>query len=178
MALVYFLAAIVTLHLTLGTAQETNDVPDSFKIFETFPFAVAISDADNDTVYECLTAKRMWLEPEEKKGEYIWFLKGNLDNRKRTVSFYVFEGPSPDTFLFTVGSDEALSSEAKFHYTDYKNCAVLDLPYNGRQCMLWSTEESKDSLPQECLDEFVKHCGVAMPLYGKDLCSEDEVAEW
>ncbi|KAL1474150.1 hypothetical protein MTO96_021379 [Rhipicephalus appendiculatus] len=111
---------LFSLHLTLGTAQETNDVPDSFKIFETFPFAVAISDADNDTVYECLTAKRMWLEPEEKKGEYIWFLKGNLDNRKRTVSFYVFEGPSPDTFLFTVGSDEALSSEAKFHYTDYE----------------------------------------------------------
>ncbi|KAL1485736.1 hypothetical protein MTO96_047237, partial [Rhipicephalus appendiculatus] len=132
MALVYLLAAIVSLHLFLGTAQQTNDVPDSFKIFETFPFAVAISDADNDTVYECLTTRRMWIEPEEKKGEYVSFLQGNHDNRKRTLSFYVFEGTSPDAFLFTVGSDEALSSEGKFYYTDYENCAVMDLPYNGR----------------------------------------------
>ncbi|XP_075752293.1 uncharacterized protein LOC119182538 isoform X3 [Rhipicephalus microplus] len=158
MALVYFLAVTVALHLSFAMAEETNEVPDSFKIFESFPFAVAISDSDNDNVYECLSTRRMWIKPEEKKGEYVWFLQGNHDNRKRTISFYVFKGTSPDTFLFTVGSgdspcarptygsillkftsflvskkDEALSSKAKFHYTDYENCAVLDLPYNGRQ---------------------------------------------
>ncbi|KAL3226143.1 hypothetical protein MRX96_049058 [Rhipicephalus microplus] len=174
MALVYFLAVTVAMHLSFAMAEETNEVPDSFKIFESFPFAVAISDSDNDNVYECLSTRRMWIKPEEKKGEYVWFLQGNHDNR----NFYVFEGTSPDTFLFTVGSDEALSSQAKFHYTDYENCAVLDLPYNGRQCILWSTEKSKNSLPQKCLDEFEKYCGAGIPLYGKELCSDDEVAVW
>ncbi|KAL3226142.1 hypothetical protein MRX96_049058 [Rhipicephalus microplus] len=109
MALVYFLAVTVAMHLSFAMAEETNEVPDSFKIFESFPFAVAISDSDNDNVYECLSTRRMWIKPEEKKGEYVWFLQGNHDNH------------------------EALSSQAKFHYTDYENCAVLDLPYNGRQ---------------------------------------------
>ncbi|XP_070395682.1 uncharacterized protein [Dermacentor albipictus] len=169
---------VITLVLSLAAAQETSDVPDSFKIYENFPFAVAVSDSDNDSRYECLTARRMWLLPEEKKGEYVWLLAGHDGKPKQTVSFYVFEGSSPDTVRFTVGSEDSPSHEAKFDYTDYDNCAVLDMPYNGRQCMLWTKETTKDLVPQKCLDEFMKYCGVGAPLYNGDLCSEDEVAEW
>ncbi|XP_075550488.1 uncharacterized protein LOC142584213 [Dermacentor variabilis] len=168
----------ISLQLSLPAAQETSDVPDSFKIFENFPFAVAVSDQNNDRIYECLTAKRAWLNPEEKKGEYIWFFGGHGGTPKRTVAFYVFEGSSPDTFRFSVGQDDASSEEAKFYYTDYDNCAVLDIPYNGRQCILWTKETVKDSVPQKCMDEFMKNCGVGAPLYKDDLCSGDEVAEW
>ncbi|XP_075550485.1 uncharacterized protein LOC142584212 [Dermacentor variabilis] len=174
----FLVVLVVPLQLSLAAAQETNDVPDSFKIFENFPFAVAVSDQDNDTIYECLTAKRMWLTPEEKKGEYIWFFGAHGGKSKRTVSFYVFEGNSPDTFRFTVETDDGPSNEAKFYYTDYENCAILDIPYSGRHCILWTKETVKDAVPQKCLDEFMKNCGVGAPLYTDDLCSGDEVAEW
>ncbi|XP_049527881.1 uncharacterized protein LOC125947360 [Dermacentor silvarum] len=174
----FLVVLVVTLQLSLAASQETSDVPDSFKIYENFPFAVAVSDSDNDRRYECVTTRRMWLLPEEKKGEYIWLLEGHDGKSKQTVSFYVFEGSSPDTVRFTVGSEDSPSNEAKFYYSDYENCAVIDIPYNGRQCMLWTKETVKDSVPQKCLDEFQKNCGVGAPLYNKDLCSKDEVAEW
>ncbi|XP_070395484.1 uncharacterized protein [Dermacentor albipictus] len=137
-----------------------------------------VSDQNNDRIYECLTAKRAWLKPEEKKGEYIWFFGGHGGTPKRTVGFYVSEGSSPDTFRFSVDQDDSPSEEAKFYYTDYDNCAVLDIPYNGRQCILWTKETVKDSVPQKCMDAFMKNCGVGAPLYNDDLCSGDEVAEW
>ncbi|XP_075550484.1 uncharacterized protein LOC142584211 [Dermacentor variabilis] len=174
----FLVVHVIALQLLLAAAQETSDVPDSFKIFENFPFAVAVSDQDNDTIYECLTAKRMWLAPEEKKGEYIWFFGGHGGIPKRTVAFYVFNGSSPDTIRFTVGSDDAPSDQATFYYTDYENCAILDIPYNGRQCILWTKETAKDAVPPKCVDEFMKYCGVGAPLYKDDLCSGDEVAEW
>ncbi|KAL1451275.1 hypothetical protein MTO96_043888 [Rhipicephalus appendiculatus] len=61
----------------LVASQESSDVPDSFKIFENFPFAVGISDVNNDSDYECLTTKRVWLDMDTKTGEYVWLLKGH-----------------------------------------------------------------------------------------------------
>nr|XP_037280847.1 uncharacterized protein LOC119174135 isoform X4 [Rhipicephalus microplus] len=55
--------------------QEQNNVPDAFRIFNQFPTGIAMSDSNNDTMYECLKAKRIWLNAEAKKGEYIWVLK-------------------------------------------------------------------------------------------------------
>ncbi|XP_054922920.1 uncharacterized protein [Dermacentor andersoni] len=125
-----------------------------------------------------MTAKRMWLLPEERKAEYIYLFGGHGGNSKRTVSLYLFEGSSPDTFRFSLDSDEAPTKEAKFYYVDYDNCVVLDIPFNGPQCILWTKETAKDLVPQKCVDEFMKHCGVGAPLYKDDLCSGDEVAEW
>ncbi|XP_037521131.1 uncharacterized protein LOC119397884 [Rhipicephalus sanguineus] len=179
MARASFSATVIALlPLSLAASQESSDVPDSFKIFQQFPFAVAISDSDNDSIFECLTAKRAWIDMDTKTGEYIWLLKGHNDNPKKTIPFYVAEGQSPDTFLFMEGSDDAPAKVGKFYYADYKSCGVLDVPYNGRQCILWAEETMKDELPQECLDQFKKHCGVGIPLYQKDLCAESEVTNW
>ncbi|XP_075553544.1 uncharacterized protein LOC142586177 [Dermacentor variabilis] len=176
---VSFLAVlVVTLQLSLAQAQATDDVPDSFKVFQNFPFAVAVSDQNNDTIYECLTAKRLWLMPEEKEGQYVWLFGGHGGTSKQKVNFYVFEGSSPDTFLFSLGPDVPPTDEAKFYYADYDNCVVLDIPYNGRQCILWTKETAKDAVPPKCVEEFMKYCGVGAPLYSDDLCSGDEVAEW
>ncbi|XP_077486712.1 uncharacterized protein LOC144098014 [Amblyomma americanum] len=176
----------VALQLSLAVADEASEVPDSFEIFEKFPFAVAISDINNDSIYECLTAKRAWFDKDAKKGEYIWLLRGHHNNPKKTIAFYVADGRSPDTFLYTEGSGEnfqicqqdAIPEVGTFHYTDYETCAVLDTPYHGKTCILWASAARKDSLPQKCLDEFSKHCGVGPPLYSKDICKAEEVAPW
>ncbi|KAL1468137.1 hypothetical protein MTO96_025645 [Rhipicephalus appendiculatus] len=53
-----------------GPQKLPNDAPDTFKIFESFRFAVSISDSDNDTVFECLQANRTAINPEEKTATY------------------------------------------------------------------------------------------------------------
>ncbi|KAL1445227.1 hypothetical protein MTO96_029289 [Rhipicephalus appendiculatus] len=113
-----------------------------------------------------------------KTGEYVWLLRGHKKNAKRTIPFYVAEGDSPDTFRFMEGSEDAPAKVGKFYYTDYKSCAVMDMPYKGRQCILWAEETKKDELPQECLDQFNKNCGGGTPLYHKNLCAHNEVTNW
>lgn len=91
---------------------------------------------------------------------------------------YVFEGSSPDKFRFTLDSDDGPSREAKVYYTDYDNCVVTNIPVKKPQCTLWTKQTTEDAVPQKCLDEFMKNCGVGAPHYKDDLCSGDEVAEW
>ncbi|KAL1442696.1 hypothetical protein MTO96_030669 [Rhipicephalus appendiculatus] len=50
--------------LTHSPQAVADDVPDAFKVFGLFPHIVAISDVDNDTVFECLSAKRTEYDPE------------------------------------------------------------------------------------------------------------------
>ncbi|XP_065301913.2 uncharacterized protein [Dermacentor albipictus] len=158
--------------------QETDDVPDSFKVFESFPDAVAVSDQNNIGMYECLRARRLLIRSEKKEAQYTWLFGWNGGTPRRSVSFYVFEGSSPDTFLYTLDPDETPSAEAKVYYADYDNCAVLDIPYNGRRCILWTRETAKDAVPSECVHEFMKYCGSGAPLYKDDLCSGDKEPEW
>ncbi|XP_049527892.1 uncharacterized protein LOC125947366 [Dermacentor silvarum] len=159
-----------TLQLLVLFAQGESSVIDSFRIFNNFPSGVAISNSNNDSEYECLTAKRIWLNAKAKQGKYIWILKERHGKSKIEIPFYLSQGSSPDTFSYKVGSEDATPEEGKFMYTDYEHCSVLDMPYNGHQCILWSSELSKDSLPQECMDKFADICGVGIPLYNQDLC--------
>ncbi|KAL1474151.1 hypothetical protein MTO96_021380 [Rhipicephalus appendiculatus] len=172
------LALAAATQLSRSTAQEASDIPDSFKMLENFPFAVPVYSSDNNPALECMTSNRVWLNPAEKKGEYVWLLQGHHDTPKQTVSVYVYGGSSPDTFRFAMGSYDAPLQEATVYYTDYENCVITDMPYDGHQCILWSEATSKDSLPQKCVDMFKEKCGEGTTLYSKDLCSEDEIAEW
>ncbi|KAL3208794.1 hypothetical protein MRX96_038828 [Rhipicephalus microplus] len=156
--------------------QEQNNVPDAFRIFNQFPTGIAMSDSNNDTMYECLKAKRIWLNAEAKKGEYIWVLKSEQGKPRKKISFYLSEGSSPDKFTYKAGSEGTDSEEATFKYTDYIHCSVLEMPFYGHQCILWLSEKSKDSVPQECLDKFHTICGVGNTLYRKDLCPDEETS--
>ncbi|KAL1445225.1 hypothetical protein MTO96_029287 [Rhipicephalus appendiculatus] len=127
-------------------AEDENDAPDAFRIFNEFP-------------------------TEAKQGEYTWVLKNEQGKPKKKITFYLSEGSSPDKFTYKVGSEDADPEEATFKYTDYVHCSVLEMPFHGHQCILWSSETSKDSLPQECMEKFTNICGVGIPLYKKDLCA-------
>ncbi|KAK8758299.1 hypothetical protein V5799_004068 [Amblyomma americanum] len=64
--------------------------------------------------------------------------------------------------------------EGRFHYTDYKGCVIEELEYHGHQCILWARREFKDSLPQECIDQFVDTCGVVVPKHSTVQCDDSE----
>ncbi|XP_077540068.1 uncharacterized protein LOC144152611 [Haemaphysalis longicornis] len=177
----YFLAiltAVVGQALVASAehTEESHEAPDSFKIFEQFPQGIAILDSNNDTIFECLAVKRMFLDRKTKTAEYVWLFKGHHGEPKQTVAFYAEEGPTPDKFFFMESSEASPKKDGQFYYTDYKTCAVMYMDYHGGQCILWSVPHKRDSLPQECMDQFAKSCGVGVPTYSKDLCDDEELA--
>ncbi|XP_077540665.1 uncharacterized protein LOC144152950 [Haemaphysalis longicornis] len=86
--------------------------------------------------------------------------------------FHVKPGNSPSTYTITFG-EEPESFEARYYYTDYKNCVITDLNFYGYTCMLWSDRTVMDEVPQECIDQFVKTCGVVTK-YCRHLCPDNE----
>ncbi|KAH6942288.1 hypothetical protein HPB50_003167 [Hyalomma asiaticum] len=54
-----------------GPRKLHNDVPDSFEVMAAFPLAVSISDADNDTIFDCMIANRTQIDYEAKKATFV-----------------------------------------------------------------------------------------------------------
>uniref|UniRef100_A0A023GCE0 Putative lipocalin-5 3 n=1 Tax=Amblyomma triste TaxID=251400 RepID=A0A023GCE0_AMBTT len=74
------LVAIAFATASLAQSQEDNDVPDSFVLFEHFPEVVAISDSDNDTIFECMAGKRISFDKENKRVKFMWFFNDPTNN--------------------------------------------------------------------------------------------------
>ncbi|KAK8767097.1 hypothetical protein V5799_006123 [Amblyomma americanum] len=161
-------------------------VADIFKVFESWPASVAISDSDNDTMFECLAAKRTEIDPVAKTATYLWVLP-ETDHSPRysghvssscsgtcwqEVRFYVRPGARPGTMDMTV-NDDPTPREGVVYYLD-EQCVIMDLEYHGHQCLLWTRPELKDSVPQVCIDHFVDTCGVVPPAHSRDLCPDGE----
>uniref|UniRef100_G3MRU9 Lipocalin/cytosolic fatty-acid binding domain-containing protein n=1 Tax=Amblyomma maculatum TaxID=34609 RepID=G3MRU9_AMBMU len=144
-------AALGMLALPNALAHEASPVPDSFLVFESFPDVVGIFDSDNDTIFECLTAKRTSFDKEDKKVQYVWHLNDHNDSPQNMLTFDAEAGPSPDTYLYIEESGAARPQVGKVYYTDYENCAITDMFYQGRQCILWAQVGKEDSLPEKCL---------------------------
>ncbi|KAH7946627.1 hypothetical protein HPB52_002147 [Rhipicephalus sanguineus] len=53
----------------------------SGKVFAAFPYAVGISDINNDTIFECLSARRKDFDPEAKTVTYVWSLNDGPGKR-------------------------------------------------------------------------------------------------
>ncbi|XP_037280911.2 uncharacterized protein LOC119174188 [Rhipicephalus microplus] len=179
-------SAHISLALTLGTLLTTTnvfgklgapggpqklpyDAPDTFKIFETFRFAVSISDSDNDTVFECLQANRTAFNAEQKTATYVFI----FPNTQEQIPFHVKYDDTPGIFTFTVDKDPT-PRDGIFYYTDYVNCDVVDIEFRGHQCILWAQRSVKDNVPQDCIDHFVDICGVVVPEHSRDLCPDGE----
>ncbi|XP_054922919.1 uncharacterized protein [Dermacentor andersoni] len=146
---------------------------DAFKVFAAFPYAVGISDVDNDTIFECLTAKRKDFNPEAKTVTYVWSLNDSPGKRKR-VGFHHTAGATPDATNFTVGKDSNNVQVAYITWSDYKDCAITEVPYYTEQCTLWVSKEVENLVPLYCLEQFHDICGVMVPLHDSDLCQDDE----
>ncbi|XP_077540112.1 uncharacterized protein LOC144152640 [Haemaphysalis longicornis] len=152
-----------------GPHKLQRELPDSFKIFDAFEHPIGIMDTNNDSVFECLSARRKDYDPDAQTVTYIWSIAGEDSNKRQLVPFHHTPGDTPDTTRFTVGSDSTVRV-GRFDYTDYKNCAILEIPYFGYQCTLWVAENVKDSIPEECIIHYYDICGGGFPIYAKDIC--------
>ncbi|XP_077490647.1 uncharacterized protein LOC144101388 [Amblyomma americanum] len=155
-----------------GPQKLPREVPDSFKVISDFPYSVAISDSDNDTMFECLAANRTDIDYEAQTATFVWTLQETDHSPKQEVPFYVRPGETPGTMDMVVG-DDPTHVEGIFYFEN-EDCVVMDLEYKGHQCILWTRLELKDSVPQACIDHFVDTCGVVPPPHSRDLCPDGE----
>ncbi|KAL1474255.1 hypothetical protein MTO96_038122, partial [Rhipicephalus appendiculatus] len=97
------------------------------QVFTQYKDAVAISDSDNDTTFDCLVTRRINIDYEAQTATYIWTFKDS--SSRPDVFFQVSRGPKPGTVDMTVGDDPSVK-EAVLYYADEK-CAVADSEFNG-----------------------------------------------
>ncbi|XP_037523624.1 uncharacterized protein LOC119400691 [Rhipicephalus sanguineus] len=153
-----------------GLRKLHYDVPDAFEVMSRYKYAVAISDFDNDTIFDCLAANRTDIDYEAKTATYVWMFKGQ--EPRDEVSFLTMPGPTPGTLDLMVGDDPSVK-EAILYYTD-DNCSVMDIEYDGHRCILWLKPYLKDAVPQACIDHFVDTCGVVVFPNRSDLCDDGD----
>lgn len=155
-----------------GPLKLPYDEPDAFQVMTFYKDAVAISDSDNDTIFECLAAHRINLDYEAGTATYTWTFNEAGGSSKPEILFQVTRGPSPG-IINMIGTDDPSVKEAKLYYADDK-CVVADVEYNGHQCILWTQRQLKDTVPQVCIDHFVDTCGVIVAPHRRDLCDDGE----
>ncbi|KAK8777240.1 hypothetical protein V5799_029416 [Amblyomma americanum] len=163
---------MASLEASLAASYElTVKVP--VEVFENYPFTVAISDSDHDGILECMAGNRTEIDPATQTATFVWLFQGTDHSPKREIPFYVKVGDEPGTLTFTV-DDDPTPREGRYYYTDYETCVVLDMEYNGHQCVLWVKLSMKDNVPQDCIDHFVDTCDVDVPPHSRDLCIDGE----
>ncbi|XP_077535285.1 uncharacterized protein LOC144147100 [Haemaphysalis longicornis] len=154
-----------------GPNKLQREVPDAFKTIAAFPYAIGISDANNDTIFECLTVLRSQFDPVAKTATYVWSLNQGPGEERKYVDMQYTAGETPDTVNF---ADETGKIQVKyFRYSDYKECTVTESTYFGEACTLWVTKEVEHRVPEHCLEQFSDICGLAVPLRPADLCEDD-----
>ncbi|KAK8769229.1 hypothetical protein V5799_014306 [Amblyomma americanum] len=101
------------------------------QMFNAFRRMVAISSSTNDTSFKCMTATLTRYNPLEKKATYVWHLKARGDKPARNVTFDIEGSDIPDQVTYFVDNDQTQRFTAYYHYTDYRNCMVITVPYNN-----------------------------------------------
>ncbi|KAL1478144.1 hypothetical protein MTO96_035184 [Rhipicephalus appendiculatus] len=128
------------------------------QVMAAIPSAVAISDSDNDTIFDCLIANRTEIDYEAKKAtQEIHFVATPARKRGR-VDLIVGDDPEVKEGIF---------------YFFNRRCLVMDVEYHGHQCVLWVQRYLMHNVPPVCLDHFVDTCGVVVAPQRRDLCSDD-----
>ncbi|XP_077515169.1 uncharacterized protein LOC144125557 isoform X2 [Amblyomma americanum] len=155
--------------------QLKHGVADAFKIFRDFDYGVGILDIDQDGKLDCVTARRTEFDKNGPSATYVWILPGPNGKEKKNVTLHIRAGSAPNKPVFTVGDGGAPEQAANFIYADYKTCSVFELPFDGvQECMLWTSKESKDDVPQHCVEQFEDNCDLKNAAYDKDTCSQFE----
>ncbi|XP_065286089.1 uncharacterized protein [Dermacentor albipictus] len=129
-------------------------------------------DANNDSILECLSARRVDIDPRKKTATYIWSLAGDDGKGRKKVPFYFMAGDSPDVTLYTVESKNSPVESARTLYTDYKNCAIAEFSHFGEQCTLWVAYDLRDSIPTACVEQYSDICGEAVSVTDIKACQD------
>ncbi|XP_049517682.1 uncharacterized protein LOC125943185 [Dermacentor silvarum] len=172
--LVILSALFLEVPLASGKAkhQLKHDVTDSFKMFEAFPYTIAAFDVDNDGDLDCAMMVRLDLDQDRKTTSYMMLLPSVNGHPAENHTYYAKEGLTPDMLFFTKDDGADGEQTVNFIYTNYKNCIVVDFPFNMRQsCGLWVTKDALISLPQECFDQFEDNCDTAVAVFDEETCN-------
>ncbi|KAH8020315.1 hypothetical protein HPB51_000595 [Rhipicephalus microplus] len=141
----------------------------SDEVMESFVYAVAILDSDHDDILECWSAKRTEIDRGAHTATYVLAFPTTGEE----ISFHVKAEENSPEFSYTLDNDSTPKG-GMFYFTDYKDCVIEDLEFNGHQCVLWTRRALKDSVPQPCIDQFVDTCGAVVPKHSRDLCNDGE----
>ncbi|XP_077539485.1 uncharacterized protein LOC144152146 isoform X2 [Haemaphysalis longicornis] len=134
-------ASLALLYLSLpsdggsGPKKLQRETPDAYLAFEAFPYALGVADNDNDTIFECLNAKRRDFDLEGRTVTYDWSLSTGPGQERLVVSLHHLPGDTIDSAPFTVDDDTTVY-DGYVSYTDYRDCAVTEVPIwnNQRAC--------------------------------------------
>ncbi|KAL1439526.1 hypothetical protein MTO96_001291 [Rhipicephalus appendiculatus] len=149
-----------------------DDVPDAFKIFSDHAYGVTILDSDDDGELECMTTKRTEYNPEAPSATFVWILKGLNGHEKKVIPFHVRPSNSSHEVVINFDDDDR-DRTLTVLYTDYKACAVFEMPLLGKEeCMLVVTREAKDDVPQNCFEHYDTNCDNKVTSYNPDVCSQ------
>ncbi|KAL3245338.1 hypothetical protein MRX96_047001 [Rhipicephalus microplus] len=169
------LALFLVLAEVLGEGKDPSDssVVDAFKIFRTFLHGTTIFDMDGDGDLDCVTAVRTEFNEDPLETTYVLLFKGLGGREPRNISFHIKPGRTPDRTQFTVDDDYDFVQHARFQYTNYENCAVMEQPFRGvRECVLWTTQDTFHEMPEDCMLEYRKSCKNAAKPYDEKSCAE------
>ncbi|XP_077486135.1 uncharacterized protein LOC144097267 [Amblyomma americanum] len=147
------------------------DTPDALEVMAAVEYAVAIKDTNTDPVFKCLTAWRLTYDAKTPSATYAWSLNAAEGQKTRNATFQYVPGDTPNTARVVVNSDTIHPDVISYPYTDFKTCAVMKINFRGHHCMLWTLDEAKDSIKEECLRKHTEICGQGVTLYDKDTCT-------
>ncbi|XP_077512305.1 uncharacterized protein LOC144123330 isoform X1 [Amblyomma americanum] len=91
---------------------------------------------------------------------------------RKNMTLHLRQGATPDKPVCTVNASSGPWEICEFIYSDYKNCTIVDLPYEGtEQCIMFVPQEVKDDVSQECKEQFEHFCEMEVMAYDKESCS-------
>ncbi|XP_049526037.1 uncharacterized protein LOC125946595 [Dermacentor silvarum] len=113
--------------------------------------------------------ERTAFDPKAQTATFTWYFPASGE----AIPLHVHPGDAPGALAVTIG-EEPSEVEGMIYYTDYENCVVGDIEFQGQVCSLWTRKELKDAVPQDCIEHFVDTCGVEVPAHSRDLCPDGE----
>ncbi|KAH6939544.1 hypothetical protein HPB50_019332 [Hyalomma asiaticum] len=173
---------------------------DEKMVFDNFENVVAIFDVDKDGDLDCLTAVRTDYDKDASIVTYLWILKSVNGHQWRNISFEARPGPMPSQFLIRNKDADEPYKLGTYDYTDYKNCVVMEMPYNhsdgdaplqvgkylysdykdclllempyenSQECMLWISWEVKNNIPKACTDHYEDSCDDSKLAFDEATC--------
>ncbi|KAH6926775.1 hypothetical protein HPB50_022160 [Hyalomma asiaticum] len=166
--------AVLALLVGAIIAANLRERTDAFRMIGAFPRPVTISTSTNDTSFKCLSAVRTHFDLKAKRATYVWRLRDDQGKVKKNVSFDIEEGNEIDQVTYYVDNDRTRPYTAYYNYTDYQNCMIIIVPYNGHDhCMMWVKRAVAHDVPQHCVDRYEENCDVRVTTYDNDLCKDD-----
>uniref|UniRef100_A0A023G9C4 Putative lipocalin-5 1 n=1 Tax=Amblyomma triste TaxID=251400 RepID=A0A023G9C4_AMBTT len=154
-----------------GPHEQQREIPSIAEVVALFRDSIALMDIDNDSILDCLTARRIQYDPDVWSATYLWNVAASNGERLH-FPVYLTAADTPDNFNISTSIKPGQFFIGHTYYFDGESCVVISMPHLGNQCTLWVTKERKDSIPDECMEQFEKNCGNGNNLHDRDTCKD------